>query len=595
MGLARPPPSVPEVQPATSRFDWRLAKQLPAVRLSLAVSVGLGLVSTAAVALQAIALAHLLAGAMPGASPGHRLGWFALLGGGFAGRGLVSLVAELVAGLGASAAKSDLRQRLVMATVTGKAPAPAGEVAVLAGRGLDGLDVYLGRCLPDLVLAAVAPLALLAVAGVLDWVSMAVMTVVLALFPIFGALVGQATMPLARERWDGVRDLGRHVADIFQGLPTLRAFGRSSAEREKLARLDAAMRRSSSRALRVAFVSGLVLDTLGSVSVALVAVPLGLRLLDGSVRLASALAVLLIAPEIFLPLRRASAEFHESAEGLAATARVMAVLDAAGQGQAGSAGRRALSSAGRGPASATVVSPGPGRPRGRVPDPSRAAVELHSVSIEVAGRERPLLDGIDLTISPGEKVLLVGPSGAGKSTVLSLLLGFLTPSQGQVTVGGEDLSSFDLAHWRRLLTYLPEQPALLAGTLADNLRLVNPGASDRQLRGALVEAGAGDLAMTRPGGLEARVGEGGRSLSAGESQRVALARVLLRPASLYLLDEPTVHLSTAGTEQALAALERALSGRSALVVSHDPAAQRLADRVVELRDGHLVQQEVARA
>jgi ATP-binding cassette subfamily C protein CydD len=530
--------------------------------------------------MQAIALAHLLAGAMPGAHPGNRSAWFALLGGGFAVRGLAALAGELVAGLGASAAKADLRHHLVLAAVTGRAPAPAGEIAAMAGRGLDALDIYLGRCLPDFVLAAGAPLALLAVAGVLDWPSMVVMAVVVALFPIFGALVGQATMPLARERWDRVRDMGRHVADIFQGLPTMRAFGRSALEREKLARLDRAMRRSSSRALRVAFLSGLVLDTLGSVSVALVAVPLGLRLLVGSVRLAPALAVLVLAPEIFLPLRRASAEFHESAEGLAAAARVMAVLGAAGEGRVGAARGR--------PVGAPAPSPGP-------PDPSRTAVELRSASIVVADREQPVLDRVDLIISPGEKVLLVGPSGAGKTSVLSLLLGFLTPSSGQVTVGGEDLFSLDLERWRRLVTYLPEQPTLLAGTLADNLRLADPGASDEHLRSALIEAGAGELARTLPGGIQARVGEGGRLLSAGESQSVALARVLLRPASLYLLDEPTVHLGPAGAEQALASLEKAMSGKSALIVTHDPAAQRLADRVVALCNGRLAQREVARA
>ena len=641
-------------------FDHRLVR-LPAVRLSLAASVALGVLSTAGVVAQALGLAHLLAGAMPGAPAGTglRSQWFALLGAGFAVRALGALAGEVVAALGSSAAKAELRSRLVTAAVFPRTVRPArregpGSLATLAGPGLDALDVYIGRCLPDFVLAAAAPAALLVAVGIIDWVSALIALAVLALFPVFGALVGRASLTLGANRWRRVEELGAYVADVFEGMPVLRAFGRSTAQRDRIAKLNEAIARSSTKALRVAFLSALVLDELGSLSVALVAVPLGLRLLSGGVSLPAALAVLAVSPEIFAPLRRASAEFHESTEGLAAAARA---LEAAGEAEGalrrypmvrkGGPNGQKVGPTGdesspvgheRGPTAqktdrcdlaqgASVrkeavfaqktdecaVAPttsagfssairqrasmkaaagaGPGAPHQEhpAPDPRSVPVVLRSVSVVLPGRATPLLDEANLTIEPGETVALVGPSGSGKSTIISLLAGFLTPSEGSVTAGGVDLRELGPRYWRRLVTRLPEHPTLLSATLAANLRLAAPNASDRELLSALAQAGAPALALSLPGGLEARLGEGGRRLSAGELQRVALARVLLRPASLYLLDEPTVHLDEASEQEALAGLQKAIGGASALIVSHRPAVALAADRVVSLRGGRLIE------
>jgi len=246
-----------------------------------------------------------------------RARWLVLLGAGVLVRAVVALLGEITAAASASGAIAALRSRLVIAALRGPhlgpgagAPSGPGDIATLAGRGLDALDVYVGRCLPDLVLGAATPLALLAVVGVLDWLSAVIMAVVVALFPVFGALVGRTSMTLAGQRWAQVESLGRQIADLFEGLPALRAFGRTADHRARLASTNEALSQSSTGVLRVAFLSALVLDTLGSVSVALVAVPLGLRLLSGGAHLSAALAVLIIAPEVFLPLRRASAEFH---------------------------------------------------------------------------------------------------------------------------------------------------------------------------------------------------------------------------------------------------------------------------------------------
>jgi ABC-type multidrug transport system fused ATPase/permease subunit len=215
-------------------------------------------------------------------------------------------------------------------------------------------------------------------------------------------------------------------------------------------------------------------------------------------------------------------------------------------------------------------------------------VALRRVRVELPGRAEAVLDGASLTILPGEKVVLVGPNGAGKSTTLSLLVGFLAPSSGSVTVGGVDLSGLDRDAWRRRLSYLSERPTLIAGSLADNLRLADPAAGDDRLREVLNEMGAGDLLANLPHGLDTQLGEGGRQVSAGERQRIALARAVLRDASLHLLDEPTSHLDDDTEATVVEALGRALSGRSALIVTHRPAVLRLADRVVMLEGGRFV-------
>ncbi len=601
-------------------IDRRLIKELPGLKASVAASVAIGLLATASIAVQALALAHLLASAMPGAAPVDRARWLVLLGTGVFVRAVMALLSEVTAAASASRAIAALRSRLVIAALRGRGwgprlpeepgvgppgrpgddgrgrgwgprlpeepgvgpPGGPGDMATLAGRGLDALDVYVGRCLPDLVLAAAAPLALLLAVGVLDWLSALIMAVVVALFPVFGALVGRTSMALAGQRWRQVENLGGQIADLFEGLPALRAFGRTADHRARMARTNEALSQSSTGVLRVAFLSALVLDTLGSVSVALVAVPLGLRLLSGGAHLSAALAVLIIAPEVFLPLRRASAEFHESTEGLAAAGRALAMIGSSGPGRGEAAGPPAPEE--NMPADRGLRT----GPSAGLPDLSRAAVELRSVRVELPGRDLPLLGNASLTISPGETVVLVGPSGVGKSTVISLLLAFAQPTSGEIVVGGEDLRHFDPVLWRRVVTYLPEHPTLLAASLADNLRLAEPAASEPELARALEQAGAPELLTQFGDGWATRLGDGGRPVSAGELQRIALARVFLRPRPLYLLDEPTVHLDQAAEAHAIQGVRRALKARSALIVSHRPAVLRLADRVLTIRDGELV-------
>lgn len=547
---------------STGPIDRRLvADRL--VRRAVAVAVALGLVSAASLVAQALALAALIAdlpdsgGLHPGAFGLGRAGDAAVVVAAFALRGGCALAAELAGVRAAEAVKADLRRRLLdpMARRAGRT-APPGELAALAGRGLDALDAYLSRYLPDLLLAGVVPAALVAVLFWLDWVSGLIALLLVALYPVFGVLVGRSSGAIAAERLAALGRLGATIADLFAGIEVLKVFGRSAEARQRLAAAGAALERASGRGLRIALLSALVLDTLGSVSVAVIAVPLGLRLLSGALSLSVALAVLVVAPEVFVPLRRASAEFHESAEGLAAASAVFAQLGE--------------------PAGAMRV----GLPRRR---PRR--LELSSVDVGELANGPRVLEAASLSLRLDETVALLGQNGSGKSTTLALLLGLCRPQAGKVLLDGVDLAGLDLAAWHHEVAYLSERPVLLADTLAANLRLAAPEASDEEIVAVLAELDEGRLLAGLASGLATPVGEGGQRLSAGERQRVGLARVLLRPARYYLLDEPTVHLDATLEERAVTALARRLGGRGGVIVTHRPAPLRLADRVVQLSGG----------
>ena len=359
--------------------------------------------------------------------------------------------------------------------------------------------------------------------------------------------------------------LAAHVLDIVQGLPTLRLFGRARAQAEVLQRASEQHRKATMAQLRLAFLSALVLELLSTLAVALVAVTIGLRLLHGHVDLQTALLVLLLAPEAYLPLRQVGAQFHASMEGVTAAERVFTVLE----------------------------TPDPARLDGElpVPDLRRNEIAVRDLTVRRADRSAAAPADLSFSLAPGERVALVGPSGCGKSTVLSVLLRFVDPTGGEVLVGAHDLRDVDAAAWRRSLIWVPQRPHLFAGTIADNVRLGDPDADDEQVRAALRAAEA-DFVPALARGQDTLLGERGAGLSAGQRQRVALARAFLRPppeTPLLLLDEPTAGLDAESEAKVLAALARLAEHRTMLLVAHREASLRLADRVVALPDPHLAE------
>jgi thiol reductant ABC exporter CydD subunit len=348
--------------------------------------------------------------------------------------------------------------------------------------------------------------------------------------------------------------LASHFLDVATGLATLKVFGRAQPQIAVIRDISERQRAVAMSTLRVTFLSSLILELLATISVALVAVEVGLRLLNADLGLRTALFVLVIAPEAYLPLRQLGANYHASAEGMRAAEQVFEVLET------------------------------PAPPHGsstEIPDPALAGISVEELTVGYPGRDGLALDRVSFQVEPREIVAVTGPSGSGKSTLLSVLLGFVAPVGGTVRVGDADLADLDPDRWRERVTWLPQRPRLFAATIGENVRVGRPGATEEHVWTALRAAGVDDVVARRPEGLEAMLGEGGAGLSAGERQRVALARAFLRDAPLLLLDEPTANLDGATEDGVLLAIQRLMQDRTVILVAHRPALVALADRVVD--------------
>ena len=564
--------------------DRRLLRHARAARGYLITAVGLGLAATVLILAQAGLLAHALATAAR-TSPGAAPLWGTLLAllGVVAARAAVSYGGEVAALRAAATVKSQLRRALA-AHALRLGPAwlggqQTGEITALATRGLDGLDPYFARYVPQLILAVAVPIAVLARVAAADWISALIIAVTLPLIPLFAVLVGWHTKARTQRQWRLLATLAGHFLDVVEGLPTLKIFGRAKAQEEVIGKVTGEYRATTMSALRVAFLSAFVLELAASVATALVAVEVGLRLLYGHMGYQTALLVLLLTPEAFLPLRSVSAQFHASMEGSAAAGRVLEILDTE-PGTAPSGGPRDPVPAGGPPAA-------PARPA--APADLRAEeVTLSGVTVTYPGRRRPVLDEVSLTIRPGERILLTGPSGAGKSTLLALLLGFVRPDAGTIQAAGAGLTPADDDRWRGQIAWVPQHPHLFAGRVADNIALGQPDASPEAIRQAARLAGAAEFIEALPGGYDAVLGERALRLSAGQRQKIALARAFLRDAPLLLLDEPAAHLDPASTRRVAEALETVLAGRTVVLVSHGPGLAAVASRVIRLDAGALV-------
>ncbi len=546
-------------------IDARLLRYARATRFFLAAVVALGLVGAGLIIAQAMLIAEVVVGAFKDGHDAAGLRTSLLLLAAVAvGRGLVSWLTELAANKASAAVKSELRGRL-LERAAGLGPQwlssqRTGSLVALATRGVDALDDYFARYLPQLGLAVVVPVAVLARIVTEDWVSAATIVVTLPLIPLFMALIGWATQSQMDRQWRLLSRLSGHFLDVVAGLPTLKVFGRAKAQAESIKAITSDYRRVTLKTLRIAFISSFALELLATISVALVAVGVGMRLVHGDLDLYTGLVILVLAPEAYLPLRQVGAQYHAAAEGLSAAEEIFEVLQ----------------------------TPQPQGGTGSVPaGPVR--LELDRVTVRHPGRTEPSLADASLVVEPGETVALTGPSGVGKSTLLHALLGFVTPQDGgRVLVSGADLATLSLTQWRERIAWVPQRPHLFAGTIAQNVRLARPDADDAAVLDALRDAGAHDFVAALPNGMDTALGEDGAGLSAGQRQRLALARAFLADRPVLLLDEPTAALDGETEAGIVDAVRRLAVGRTVLLVVHRPALLAVADRVVELRpaDAH---------
>ncbi|MEV5255590.1 thiol reductant ABC exporter subunit CydD [Streptomyces werraensis] len=537
-------------------IDPRLLRYARATRGFLAAVVALGAVGAGLVVVQAMLIAEIVVGSFQdGRSVGELRTPLLLLVAVAAGRGLVGWLTELAAHRASAAVKSELRGRLLdRATALGPGwldGQRTGSLVTLATRGVDALDGYFSRYLPQLGLAVVVPVAVLARIVTEEWVSAAIIVGTLPLIPVFMVLIGWATQNRMDRQWLLLSRLSGHFLDVVAGLPTLKVFGRAKAQAESIRTITAEYRRATMRTLRIAFISSFALELLATLSVALVAVTIGMRLVHGELDLYTGLLILILAPEAYLPLRQVGTQYHAAAEGLGAAEEIFTVLE----------------------------TPVPAAGKGAVP---RGPLAFEKVTVRYPGRGTDAVTDVSFTVAPGETVALVGPSGSGKSTLLSTALGFVRPDAGRVSVGGADLTGLDLAAWHRHVAWVPQRPHLYAGTIAENVRLARPDADDAAVRRALRDAGALEFVDALPQGADTVLGEDGAGLSAGQRQRLALARAFLADRPVLLLDEPTAALDGATEAEVVAAVRRLAEGRTVLLVVHRPALLAVADRVVRL-------------
>ncbi len=426
-------------------------------------------------------------------------------------------------------------------------------LATTLTRGLAAVGPYLTGYIPALVLSVVVIPVLVVVMAWADLTSAVIVIITLPLIPMFMILIGLMTRDRTDDRLDAMSRLSSQLLDLIAGIPTLRALGRERDPAERVGELGQAHRRSTMRALRVAFLSGAVLEFLATLSVALVAVSIGLRLVFGEMGLYGAVLALILAPEVYLPLRTAGAQFHNSEAGVASAREMFAIIEAENNGAM--PGARSVAVAG---------------------------APIAVVGLGVHGRDGWAPHDLNATVSPGQVTVLTGPNGCGKSTALAAMLGLQSPDEGSVLIGAVPVTELDRQSLWEQVAWLPQHPVLLPGTVMENFELLGPVGDierERACRASGFDAVVGDL----PEGWKTTLGSGGFGLSAGQRQRLALARVLASPAPLLVLDEPTTHLDAAAEMTVARALQaRARSGDTVVMVAHRPAMLAIADEVIDV-------------
>lgn len=459
------------------------------------------------------------------------------------------------------ALRAQLLDRVEAIGPVGLAETRTGELVAALAEGVRAVEPYYSRYIPASVLAVMLPVAVLVAVFPFDWVSGLILFATAPFIPLFMILIGKGAEALNQKQWRRLARMSGHLLDAVQGLATLKAFNAAGRMVEEVADVADGYRRDTMAVLRVAFLSSLVLEFFATVSIALVAIFIGFRLLWGEMAFFPGLFVLLLAPEFYAPLRAMGTAYHARMEAIGAAERLVALEEMPALAETG--GALAL------------------------PVPEAMTIRFEDVRLAFPDG-RVALDGVSFTIAAGETVALVGPSGAGKSSILNLVLGFVRPTSGRVLINGVPLAQLHLADVRRHIAYVPQRPRLFAGTLAANIAPGEVAPDPVRLARAAADAGLADVVAALPGGLAAEVGEGGAGLSGGQAHRLAVARAFFRAAPLVVLDEPTAHLDRQSEAEVQAAISRLLAERTGLVAAHRLASVAGADRILVLGAGRIV-------
>jgi len=549
-------------------LDKRLLRQAQTARISLTLTVGLGFVGGVVVVLQARYVARVINGAFLQHEALAELRPLLILVVAFIClRAALAWGSEVAANSVANQVKQTLRERL-FAHILALGPTYAhgertGELTNTVVEGVEALDAYFSQYLPQLALAALVPVTVLFFVFPRDFISGIVMLVTAPMIPVFMWLIGSIAEALTQKQWRSLSRMSAHFLDVLQGLTTLKLFGRSREQIQVIARVSDQFRETTLSVLRVAFLSALVLELVATISTAIVAVEIGLRLLYGRMIFEQAFFVLLLAPEFYLPLRLLGTRFHAGMSGVAAAQRIFAVLETE------------LPTAAVAPAVTAL--------------PSRMDIRFDDVYYAYEGGDRPALQGIALHIAPGQKVALVGPTGAGKSSVAHLLLRFINPDRGEIRVDGVPLSALPVDAWRQQVAWVPQTPYLFHASVAENIRIGKPDASWVEIERAARFAYADEFILALPSGYDTLVGERGARLSGGQAQRIALARAFLKDAPLLILDEATSNLDPESEQLLQKATASLMAERTVLIIAHRLNTVARADQIIVMNRGAVVE------
>jgi ATP-binding cassette subfamily C protein CydD len=444
-----------------------------------------------------------------------------------------------------------------------------GELTATAMEGVEALEAYFSQYLPQVALAAFIPLTILLLVFPLDPLTGLVLLLTAPLIPLFMWLIGKAAESMTQRQWHTLSQLSAYLLDVIQGLTTLKMLGQSLHQSGRIQKASDNYRDVTLRVLRIAFLSALTLELLATLSTAIVAVEIGLRLLYARMDFQQALFILVLAPEFYLPLRLLGLRFHSGMSGTSAARRIFEILDT--------------------PLPEARISPVTALPTHLLHISSHAGIHFEHVGHTYAARSLPAVTDVSLDIPGGQVTALVGQSGAGKSTLAAMLLRFIAPDQGLIHVDGRLLGSIPPLEWRQNLAWVPQLPTLFKGSLADNLLLAKPGASASELGSACRKAGLLDFIQTLPSGFSTLIGEGGTRLSGGQAQRLALARAYLRDAPLLILDEPTSSLDPLQERELLASIHGLMDRRTTLLIAHRLSTVQQAHNIIVLDSGRVVE------
>ncbi len=482
-------------------------------------------------------------------------------------RALLTWLGEISAKAIAIRVKSDLREKL-FAHIVKLGPSftraeRTGELTAAAVEGIEALDAYFSLYLPQLVLSALVPLSVLIFVFPIDPLSGLILLLTAPLIPVFMILIGKGAEAITKRQYETLSRLSAHFLDSLQGLTTLKQFGQSKAHVRSINEVSEQFSKTTMSVLRVTFLSALVLELIATLSTAIIAVEIGLRLLYYKVEFQQAFFLLILAPEFYIPLRMLGLRFHAGMDGTTAARKIFAILE---------------------------IKPDIRESNLESPNITLSNIEFSNLSFTYPDETTPALENITFTLSKGQKIALVGASGAGKSTLANLLLRFSRPSSGQVRVGGVPLSQIPADAWREKIAWVPQNPFIFNTTIKENIRLANPNADMDSVQDAAKAAHLHEFILSLPDKYETLVGEAGSRLSGGEAQRLALARAYLKDAPILILDEPTSSLDPL-TEVALEeSTKKLMEGRTVITIAHRLNTIFQADKILVLKSGKLVEQ-----